>query len=196
MVEMLELANILSNFTGNSLIILDEIGRGTSTADGLSIAKAVLTYLHENDKGAPRTLFATHFHELIGIETDYPRIKNCHFAVKESGNEIIFKRKLVSGATDRSYGIHVAALAGIPEEVVLLAQENLENVLLQINQSKKTRKKSIQLLLFDSNEKEKRSNPLIEELISLNPDEMTPLGAITLLYSLRKKAVFWKEGEE
>ena len=116
-VEMLELANILNNITPKSLVILDEIGRGTSTVDGCSIARAVLEYLHGKGAAGPKTLFATHFHELITAEETLKRVKNYHFAVKETNDEVIFLRKLIPGATDKSYGIHVARLAGIPKKV-------------------------------------------------------------------------------
>ena len=111
-VEMLELANILNNMTEKSLIVLDEIGRGTSTADGCSIAQAVLEYLHGKSSAGPKTLFATHFHDLIGMDGELKRVKNYHFAVQETKKEVVFLRKLIPGATDKSYGIHVARLAG------------------------------------------------------------------------------------
>src|SRR5690606_3072090 len=102
------------------------IGRGTSTLDGLCIARAVLEYLHGKRSGGPRTLFATHFHELVTVEGELSRVKNFHFAVKDTGKEVVFLRKIIPGATDRSYGIHVAALAGIPRSVTERARELIE----------------------------------------------------------------------
>lgn len=128
MVEMNETANILNNATEKSLVILDEIGRGTSTYDGLSIAWAVAEYLHGNGDRGPRTLFATHYHELTRIAEELPRVKNYCVSVKEWNDEIIFVRTVVPGTADRSYGIHVARLAGLPEPVILRAQELLADL--------------------------------------------------------------------
>jgi DNA mismatch repair protein MutS len=126
MVEMQEAANILNNATARSLIILDEIGRGTSTFDGLSIAWAMTEYIYKN-VGA-RTLFATHYHELTGLAELLPGVKNFNVAVKEWGDDVIFLRKIVAGGSDKSYGIHVARLAGIPREVVKKAGQILEQL--------------------------------------------------------------------
>ena len=122
MVEMNETANILNNATAKSLIVLDEIGRGTSTYDGLSIAWAVVEHLHDGKEHGPRTLFATHYHELTQLEKGLPRLRNYCVAVKEWNDEIIFVRRVVPGAADRSYGIHVARLAGLPAKVIRRAQ--------------------------------------------------------------------------
>jgi DNA mismatch repair protein MutS len=118
MVEMNETANILNNATDRSLIILDEIGRGTSTYDGLSIAWAVVEHLHRDPMRGPRTLFATHYHELTQLEKSLARLRNLSVAVKEWNDEIVFVRRVVAGAADRSYGIQVARLAGLPPEVI------------------------------------------------------------------------------
>jgi len=128
MVEMLETAAILNNATPRSLILLDEIGRGTSTFDGLSIAWAVAEYLHEREEVRAKTLFATHYHELTDLALTHPRIKNAHVTVKEWKDEIIFLRKIAPGPSDQSYGIHVAKLAGIPGEVLVRAREILNNL--------------------------------------------------------------------
>ena len=128
MVEMNETANILNNATAKSLVILDEIGRGTSTYDGLSIAWSVAEYIHGNGDRGPRTLFATHYHELTRIADELPRVKNYCVAVREWNDEIIFVRTVIPGAADRSYGIHVARLAGLPESVVRRAQEILADL--------------------------------------------------------------------
>jgi DNA mismatch repair protein MutS len=123
MVEMNETANILNNATRRSLIILDEIGRGTSTYDGISIAWSVAEYLHEKIKA--KTLFATHYHELTAMNRRFPRIKNFNIAVREWNDQIIFLRKIHSGGADKSYGIQVARLAGLPSEVISRAKEML-----------------------------------------------------------------------
>ncbi len=125
MVEMLESANILNNITDRSLVLLDEIGRGTSTYDGISIAWSMVEYLHQNQAGSPRTLFATHYHELNQLADQYPRIKNFNVQVKEINNRVIFLRKLVAGGTEHSFGIHVARMAGMPRSVVSRAEEIL-----------------------------------------------------------------------
>jgi len=118
MVEMNETANILNNATSRSLIILDEIGRGTSTYDGLAIAWSVVEHLHRDADGGPRTLFATHYQELTQLEKHLPRLRNFSVAVKEWNDEIVFVRRVVPGAADRSYGIQVARLAGLPLSVI------------------------------------------------------------------------------
>ncbi|MGE4551225.1 MAG: DNA mismatch repair protein MutS, partial [Opitutales bacterium] len=128
MVEMNETANILNNCTGRSLIILDEIGRGTSTYDGLSIAWAVAEHLHGEGEAGPKTLFATHYHELTKLSETLPRLRNFSVAVKEWNEEIIFVRQVVPGATDRSYGIQVARLAGIPDAVISRAKDILDGL--------------------------------------------------------------------
>lgn len=128
MVEMNETASILNNISQRSLILLDEIGRGTSTYDGISIAWAIAEYLHENGKSKPKTLFATHYHELNEMERQYPRIKNFNVSVKETGNKILFLRKLIAGGSEHSFGIHVAKLAGMPSKVVNRANEILHRL--------------------------------------------------------------------
>jgi DNA mismatch repair protein MutS len=128
MVEMVETANILNNATPRSLIILDEIGRGTSTFDGLSLAWAVAEYLHDEPRVKARCLFATHYHELTELSLTMPGVKNYNVAVKEYGDKIIFLRKIMPGGTDKSYGIHVARLAGLPKQVIRRAGEVLTNL--------------------------------------------------------------------
>ena len=127
MVEMMEVANILKEATGNSLVILDEIGRGTSTYDGLSIAWAVAEYIEDKEKCGAKTLFATHYHELTGLEDKLEGVKNYSIAVKEKGEDVIFLRKIVTGGTDESYGVHVARLAGVPKVVTQRANEILKS---------------------------------------------------------------------
>jgi len=191
-VEMLELANILNNVTPRSLVILDEIGRGTSTADGSSIARAVIEFLHGKANAGPKTLFATHFHELISMEDRQKRVKNFHFAVKETKDEVVFLRKLIPGATDKSYGIHVARLAGIPKKVTDRAE-----VLLDEEQKRQDgagdangkARRYTQILLVDEKAEapEPETHPVIEELAQINPDEMTPLQALAVLHAMKQR---------
>jgi DNA mismatch repair protein MutS len=186
-VEMLELANILNNVTSKSLVILDEIGRGTSTADGSSIAKAVLEYLHGRSRSGPKTLFATHFHELVEAEGELKRIKNYHFAVKETKNEVVFLRKLIPGATDKSYGIHVARLAGIPKKVTERAESILTETMDRDVPSGTRPQRYTQILLFDDDRTTKTAvhHPALDELARLNPDEITPLQALAKITELQ-----------
>ncbi|KAF1078615.1 DNA mismatch repair protein MutS [Methanogenium sp. MK-MG] len=189
MVEMVELANILNNVTERSLVILDEIGRGTSTLDGYSIARAVLEFLHGTGKRGPRTLFATHFHEIVEVEADLKRVKNCHFAVKETGSDVVFLRKLIPGATDRSYGIHVARLAGIPGKVIQRAGEVLEQERQRTPVSEGRRApRYTQMLLMDAPGGGcATESPALIELKNLDPDSLTPREALVKLYELQKK---------
>lgn len=189
MVEMVEAANILNNATLRSLIILDEIGRGTSTYDGLSIARAVAEYIHNYPRLGAKTLFATHFHEMVELAGFLPRVKNFNIAVAEEGGEVIFLYKIVPGGVDKSYGIHVAKLAGLPKSVVHRAQEVLEELEGDSSRTrgvakKRQRKKepAPQLSLFG------QKSPLLDELEKLEIDSLTPLEALTKLYELQKKA--------
>ncbi|GFO97472.1 DNA mismatch repair protein MutS [groundwater metagenome] len=187
MIEMVELANILNNATSSSLILLDEIGRGTSTYDGFSIAKAVVEFIHNKDRVGVRSLFATHYHQLTAVEGSLKRVKNYHIAVKEEGSDLVFLRKIIPGATDRSYGIHVARLAGVPLKVTQRAKEILKEL---ENGSAITRGKDsaryTQVVLFGA--EEKRESPVVEELKSLNVDAMTPLEALNALAAMKKRA--------
>ena len=192
MVEMEETANILNNATASSLVIMDEIGRGTSTFDGLSIAWAVAEYLHDlNDRGV-KTLFATHYHELTELARTKPRVKNFNIAVKEWNDEIIFLRKLVQGGTNRSYGIQVARLAGIPARVIQRAKRilykieqgeyNSNGAPRLIGAENPEAKGPVQLDLFN-----KAENKLIEELTNTDISRMTPLEALNFLNELQEK---------
>jgi DNA mismatch repair protein MutS len=191
MVEMEEVAHILRNVGPHNLILLDEIGRGTSTFDGLSIAWAVTEYLHDLCPWRAKTLFATHYHELTELALTKPRVKNFHVAVKEWNDRVIFLRKLVEGPTSRSYGIQVARLAGLPEAVIDRAKEVLTNLeqgefteggvpKLAISRKKKIPWDSHQMSLF-----RQPPDPLRETLKKLDPDRLTPLEALTLLSELR-----------
>jgi DNA mismatch repair protein MutS len=128
MVEMTETASILNNLSDRSLILMDEIGRGTSTYDGISIAWSIVEYLHQHPKFKAKTLFATHYHELNQLAEDFPRIKNYNVSVKEAGNKVIFMRKLQEGSSEHSFGIHVAQMAGMPNQVVLRANEIMHHL--------------------------------------------------------------------
>ena len=193
MVEMMETARILNQATSRSFVILDEIGRGTSTFDGLSIAWAVAEYLHDHSSFRPKTLFATHYHELTELVLTKERVKNYNMAVKEWGGEIIFLRKIVEGGTNRSYGIQVARLAGLPQKVIDRAREVLSNLekgeldamgMPKIATSKKAvfkLKPSSQLTFFG------QPDPVRSELKELKIDQLTPLEAINILNELKKK---------
>jgi len=196
MVEMLETANILNNATSKSLILLDEIGRGTSTFDGLSIAWAVAEYLHEKEELRAKTLFATHYHELTELELTHDRVKNFHISVKEWEDDIIFLRKIIPGPSDQSYGIHVAKLAGIPRLVVNRAKEILFNLEKQelddsgrpkiAYQSSQKQDKS-QLLLFKTDKDLRVLDEIREAINQTDISKLTPLEALNLLNEMREK---------
>lgn len=190
MVEMVETANILHHATPRSLIVLDEIGRGTSTYDGLAIARAVVEYLHNNKRSGARTLFATHYHELVEVATMLPRIQSMNVAVTEEEGKIVFLHKIVPGGADKSYGVHVAQLAGIPRSVIHRAEEILAE--LESKGDRQARRKTMrdmqtptimQMTLFSAEQ-----HPLLEDLKALAIDELTPIEAISKLYELQKRA--------
>ncbi len=199
MVEMVELANILNNATPKSLVLLDEIGRGTSTYDGYSIAKAVVEYIHNKGRVGVRSLFATHYHQLTEVAASLKRVKNYHIAVKEDGDDLVFLRKIVPGATDRSYGIHVARIAGVPHAVTSRAKEILEDIEDECMLSEEDRKgskkkqrssaKYTQVILFDQDASynESAPDPVIEELKKLDLNSMTPIEALNKLNELKGK---------
>ena len=183
MVEMVETAYILRNATEKSLVILDEIGRGTSTFDGMSIAWSVAEFLH--DVGS-KTLFATHYHELAELSKDNQRIKNFNVCVKEIDDKIVFLRKLLPGAASHSYGIEVAKLAGIPDEVIGSAKKVLYN-LEKIQSKIKSNITEDQLKLFKNKQEHKKENELIEQIKNLDLDNMTPLQALAKIAELKEK---------
>ncbi|MDR1017689.1 MAG: DNA mismatch repair protein MutS, partial [Lachnospiraceae bacterium] len=199
MVEMTEVANILKNATSKSLLILDEIGRGTSTFDGLSIAWAVVEYIANSKFLGAKTLFATHYHELTELEGKIENVNNYCIAVNENGDDIVFLRKIVKGGADKSYGIQVAKLAGVPEIVLNRAKELVTELseaditatvheIASDKQSKKKIKKLDdlelqQMSLFDTI----KDDDVLKELEDLNLSELTPIEALNTLYELQNK---------
>ena len=191
MVEMLETAMIMHNLSARSLVLLDEIGRGTSTYDGMSIARALVEYIHRYGKGA-KTLFATHYHELNDLEDIYPRVRNWHIAVKEIGNDVLFLRKLEPGGVSHSFGIHVARMAGMPREIIDSAEATLK-ALERREQSAKAVEKtgqvqedgSVQLSLFQLDDPTLSSIRASLEAADLN--NMTPMQAFDLLREMKKQ---------
>ncbi|OQC45616.1 MAG: DNA mismatch repair protein MutS [Candidatus Marinimicrobia bacterium ADurb.Bin030] len=188
LMEMHETANILNNVTPHSLVLLDEIGRGTSTYDGMAIAWSVTEYLHNQPNVAAKTLFATHYHELTELEKILPRLKNYNVAVREYGDRVIFLRKIVPGGCDKSYGIHVAQMAGVPPEVIGRAREILTNLspeekVLPTNREKfrhLPEKDANQLGLFGDDLKLKKM------LAEVDIDNLTPLEALQKLAEIKK----------
>jgi len=195
MVEMTETAEILNSATFRSLALLDEVGRGTSTFDGLAIAWAVTEFLHDMPGGGPRTLFATHYHELVDVALIKERVKNYNFEVREWKNKIVFLRKISPGGASRSYGLHVAGLAGVPEPVLRRASEILNNLEKEeidpkgrpkISRSKTSRSKDssqlAQIELFTSPAEE-----LLREIKSIDINQLSPIQALNTLWELKNK---------
>ncbi len=182
MVEMVEVANILNHATNRSLLILDEVGRGTSTYDGVSIAWAVVEYLHNHPKLRSKTLFATHYHELTQLSELLPGVRNFNVAASEVDNKVVFLHKIVPGGADRSYGIHVGQIAGLPPSVVQRAQEILSQLEASsgsaVNLNKDTAK---QIQLFPE------TNPLVDEIDDIDINTMNPMDALNKLYEWKKK---------
>ena len=199
MVEMTEVANILRNATSKSLLILDEIGRGTSTFDGLSIAWAVIEHISNSKLLGAKTLFATHYHELTELEGKIDNVNNYCIAVKENGDDIIFLRKIVKGGADKSYGIQVAKLAGVPESVTDRAKEIVEELVqtditsrikdIAVLGSPKPKAKKYddvdlaQMSLFDT----VKDDDVLKELKELDLGNLTPIEALNTLYQLQNK---------
>ncbi len=185
MVEMLETAAILHNSTPRSLLVFDEIGRGTSTYDGMAIARAVVEFLHNRPDAAARSLFATHYHELVQMASFLPRLRNYNVAVAEQDGRVVFLHRILPGGADRSYGVHVAQLAGLPRPVVLRAQailEELESARERGRPERRTANTAPQLSLFG------RDDALASELARLDVESMTPMQAMTKLYELVERA--------
>jgi len=186
MVEMVETANILNHATNRSLLILDELGRGTSTYDGMAIAWAVLEYIHSHPRLGSRTLFATHYHELTTLADRLPHIINYHVAVAEQGDDVVFLHEIRPGSADKSYGVHVARLAGLPKQVIVRANE----IMRQLEQSGRQDElldvgdaATMQLALFNEG-----PDPIREEIEKADVNTMTPLEALNFLYALQQKA--------
>ena len=196
LIEMIETANILNNATNRSLVLLDEIGRGTSTFDGLSIAWAVSEFLHESVRHRAKTIFATHYHELTELANIYRRVKNYQVAVRERGDNVQFLHRIIPGGCDDSYGIYVAKLAGVPEEAIARATQvlaalesgeilNSESITrIGSHRGKLIRKEGIQLSLF-----EPENHPLVQQLRDMDPERMTPLEALDAITRWKKRWV-------
>jgi DNA mismatch repair protein MutS len=184
MVEMNETASIINNLSARSLILLDEIGRGTSTYDGISIAWSIVEHLHHS-KSAPKTLFATHYHELNELEAKLPRVKNYHITNEEIGNKIIFLRKLAAGGSTHSFGIHVATMAGMPPALI-----NRANEILAVLESKSehpkeigTKQPKLQLSIFDEHTVTFES--IRTALNSMDINQLTPVEALMKLNEIK-----------
>jgi DNA mismatch repair protein MutS len=176
MIEMIETAHILRHATPRSLVLLDEIGRGTSTADGLSIARAVIEYLHNQPRVAAKTLFATHYHELTDAASYLPRVRNFHVAVSERGGKVRYLHRVEEGRAEKSFGIYVAQIAGLPKPVIRRAGQLLNGREQSKSAEVKTREQS------------KERNLFVEELVKLDVNEMSPVEALTELYRLQQMA--------
>ena len=192
MVEMLEAASILNNLSDRSLILLDEIGRGTSTYDGTSIAWAMVEYIHENPKFRAKTLFATHYHELNEMENSFPRVKNFNIAIREMDDKVIFLRKLVRGGSEHSFGIHVAQMAGMPRSVVKRAGEILRKLESAVENKSLSRpvaelagsREGYQTTLFQLDDPVLRQ--IRDEIKNVDIDNLTPLEALNKLHEIKK----------
>ena len=192
MVEMTEAASIMNSFSNRSLVLFDELGRGTSTYDGISIAWAIVEYLHDNAKGHPRTLFATHYHELNEMAKSLHRVHNYNVSVKEVDNHIVFLRKLVSGGSEHSFGIHVAKLAGMPQTIVKRANQVL--TALESNNDKEVSRPNIQdinstkegaqLTFFQLDDPVLRQ--VRDRLTHLDINNLTPIEALNTLNDIQK----------
>jgi DNA mismatch repair protein MutS len=193
MVEMNEASNILNNISQRSLVLFDELGRGTSTYDGISIAWAIVEYLHSNSKGHPRTLFATHYHELNDMERLFPRIKNFNVSVKEINGKIIFMRKLERGGSNHSFGIHVAKLAGMAPSIVKRADEILHELEANNSHEKVSSPRTaqiqregeaVQLSFFNLDD------PVLcqirDEILTIDINNLTPVEALNKLNEIKK----------
>jgi DNA mismatch repair protein MutS len=190
MVEMTETASILNNLSDRSLVLLDEIGRGTSTYDGVSLAWSIAEYLHSHP-GKPKTLFATHYHELNELEDKLDGVKNYHVAVKEQGSQIVFLRTLKRGGSEHSFGIHVAQLAGIPNQVLIRSSEilsQLEQSRLK-NQSRDTLKKTSTKPVYQMNmfaTEDPRVQQLKDKINKIDINTLTPIEALLKLQEIKK----------
>ena len=193
MVEMTEAANILNNLSGRSLVLFDELGRGTSTYDGMSIAWAIVEYIHEFSRGRARTLFATHYHELNEMEKSFPRIKNFNVSVREIDGKVIFLRKLMPGGSEHSFGIHVAKLAGMPKSIVKRSEQILEKLEAGTNRGELKSaptteiagsREGVQLNFFQLDD------PVLsqvrDEILGIDVNNLTPLEALNKLNDTKR----------
>jgi DNA mismatch repair protein MutS len=199
MVEMAETANILHHATSRSLLILDEIGRGTSTFDGLALAQSIIEYIHTSTRCSARTLFATHYHELVRLAEIFPRIRCMNVEVIEEHGHIIFLRKIVPGGADKSYGIHVAQLAGIPKSIIHRAQDILLELETQqlythaYQPSHGTPASTLSSSAIESADTQVTdagadTSPVLAELANIQIEQLTPVEAMSKLYELQKLA--------
>ncbi|MGL5919011.1 MAG: MutS-related protein, partial [Bacteroidales bacterium] len=198
MVEMNEAANILNNVSERSLILFDELGRGTSTYDGISIAWSIVEYIHEHPKAKAKTLFATHYHELNEMEKTYERIKNFNVSVREVENKVIFLRKLVRGGSEHSFGIHVAKMAGMPQSIVkraddILVQLESDNRKSEIAESKKSTKKKAAKTASDGAYQMsffQLDDPVLsqvrDEIKNIDINNLTPIEALNKLHEIKR----------
>jgi DNA mismatch repair protein MutS len=178
---MVETANILNHATPRSLLILDEIGRGTSTYDGVAIAWAVVEYIHNHPDKRAKTLFATHYHELTELPELLPGIRNYKVSVSEEEGTVVFLYKIAAGGADKSYGIHVAQIAGMPPTVTLRAEEIMHQLELSSGKTvKQDQEMAKQMALFPN------TNPLLNELKNLDINELSPLEALNLIFNWKR----------
>ncbi len=192
MVEMNEAADILNNVSSRSLILFDELGRGTSTYDGISIAWAIVEYIHEHAKACAKTLFATHYHELNEMERSFKRIRNFNVSVKEVDNKVIFLRKLVPGGSEHSFGIHVAKMAGMPQSIVKRANEilkqletdNRKNGIAKPTKEISTHREGMQLSFFQLDDPV--LSQIRDEIKNVDINNLTPIEALNKLHEIRK----------
>ena len=193
MVEMTEASNILNNLSERSLVLFDELGRGTSTYDGMSIAWAIVEYIHEFSKGRARTLFATHYHELNEMEKSFPRIKNFNVSVKDIDGKVIFLRKLMPGGSEHSFGIHVAKLAGMPKSIVKRSEQILKK--LEAGNNRGELKSAPTAEIAESREGMQLNffqldDPVLsqvrDEILGIDVNNLTPLEALNKLNEIKK----------
>jgi len=182
MVEMVETANILHHATPNSLLILDEIGRGTSTYDGLSLAWSIIEYVHNNPDLQSKTLFASHYHELLELENELAGVRNYNVAVADENDSLVFTHRIIQGGADRSYGIHVAQLAGLPNKVITRSYELLS----ELENSDQTTKAAVSNSEKHIDESSITDN-ILEEFCNLEIDNLSPLQALQQLYEWKKR---------
>ncbi|HYE74676.1 MAG TPA: DNA mismatch repair protein MutS, partial [Blastocatellia bacterium] len=192
MVEMIETAAILNHATPQSLILLDEVGRGTSTADGLSIARSVVEYLHNHPNVSAKTLFATHYHELTDCPDYLPRVKNYHLAVRETRGRVEYLHKVAQGRAEKSFGIHVAQMAGLPKPVIRRAQGLLD----LHDKAKQQTEQPVGSQNKKPPQDETPFRKLFEALAQININDLSPVEALTKLYELQKRAREISDGQK